>query len=247
MPRSPLRIANGIYLARYPYNDRFVGTRMPGEKYLKMDELGAVDILNIDGTERVEGYSALGPESGGLVVSFGLDKVRAFAEIQERTQRDVLLIALSTSLVLLLTWLGAKRFIDRPLGQLVDAANQWRLGEYSRRVDIRDKSEIARVAGAFNSMADALERREHELSVAKEKAEEAAARITMIFESTTDSVIIVDRDWRISYLNGPALALITDSEELIGKNVSEALPEGIEFDFVEQLRKVSRRAAADLV
>ncbi len=230
---------NGIYLARYPHNDRFVGTRMPGEKYLKMDEPGAVDILNVDGTERVEGYSALGPESGGLVVSFGLDKARAFAEIQKHTRRDVFLIALSTSLVLLLTWIGARRFIDRPLGQLVDAANQWRLGEYSRRVDIPHKSEIARVAGAFNSMVDALERREHELSVAKEKAEEAAARITMIFESTTDSVIIVDRDWRISYLNGPALALITNSEELIGKNVSQALPDGTDVALVEQFRRVA--------
>jgi PAS domain S-box-containing protein len=230
---------DGICLARYPHNDRFVGTRMPGEKYLKTDELGAVAIVNVDGTERVEGYSALGPESGGLVVSFGLDKARAFAEIQERTRRGVFLIVLSTSLVLLLTWLGAKRFVDRPLGQLVDAANRWRLGEYSRRVNIQDRSEIARVAGAFNSMVDALERREHELSVAKERAEEAAARITMIFESTTDSVIIVDRDWRIGYLNGPALALITDSDELMGENVSRALPDGTDVTIVEQLRRVA--------
>jgi PAS domain S-box-containing protein len=230
---------NGIYLARYPHNDRFVGTRMPGEKYHKMNEPGAVDILNVDGTERIEGYSALEPESGGLIVSVGLDKARAFAELQERTRRGIFLIALSTSLVLLLTWLGAKRFIDRPLGQLVDAANQWRLGEYSRRVDIQDKSEIARVAGAFNSMAHALERREHELSVAKENAEEAAAQITMIFESTTDSVIIIDRDWRISYLNGPALSLVANSSELIGKDVSEVLPEGSEVEFLDQLRKVA--------
>jgi PAS domain S-box-containing protein len=229
---------NGIYLARYPYNDRFVGTKMPGEGYLKKDERGAVDIMDVDGVERVEGYSALGPESGGLIVSFGLDKAQVFAELQERTRRDVFLIALSTSLVLLLTWLGAKRFIDYPLGQLVDAANQWRLGEYSRRVDIRDKSEIARVAGAFNNMADALERREHELSVAKEKAEEAASQITMIFESTTDSVIIIDRDWRISFLNGPALALIANSQELIGKNVSQALPDGTDAEFSDKLRKV---------
>jgi PAS domain S-box-containing protein len=229
---------NGTYLARYPYNDRFVGTRMPGEKYLNMDERGTVDILNVDGTERVEGYSALGPEYGGLVVSFGLDKAQAFAEVQERTRRGVFLIALSTALVLLLTWLGAKRFIDRPLGQLVDAANEWRLGQYSRRVDIRDKSEIARVAGAFNSMADALERREHELSAAKERAEENAARITMIFESTTDSVIVVDLDWRISYLNGPALARIGVAHDLIGAKISEALPEEADVELLDQFRKV---------
>jgi PAS domain S-box-containing protein len=229
---------NGTSLARYPYNDGFAGTKMPGEKYLKMNERGAIDILNIDGTERVGGYSVLAPASGGLAVSFGLDKAQAFAEVRERTWRGVFLIALSAALVLLLTWLGAKRFIDRPLSQLVDAADQFRLGQYSRRVDIRDNSEIAQVADTFNSMADALKRREHELSGAKENAEEAAARITMIFESTTDGVIIVDRDRRISYLNGPALALIASSQELIGRSVSEAMPEGIHDELLNQFRTV---------
>src|SRR5258708_33447371 len=46
---------NGTYLARYPHNERFVGTKMPGDKYLKMDERGAVDTLNVDGVERIEG------------------------------------------------------------------------------------------------------------------------------------------------------------------------------------------------
>jgi PAS domain S-box-containing protein len=220
---------NGTYLARYPHNDRFIGTKMPGDKYLKMDDRGAVDILDIDGVERIEGYSALRADSGALVVSFGLNKAQAFAEIQNHTQRDILLIALSTSLVLVLTSLGARLFIHRPLGQLVDAANQWRLGEFARRVDIQGNSEFARVANAFNTMADALEHREHELSEAKEKAEEAAARITMIFESTTDGVLIVDLNWRIDYVNGPALAQLAEDRDVIGMTLSEAFPHDTEI------------------
>jgi signal transduction histidine kinase len=228
---------NGTYLARYPHNDRFVGTKMPGDKYLKMDDRGAVDILNVDGVERIEGYSTLRAVSGGLVVSFGLDKARAFTEIQHRTQRGIILIALSTSLVLILTWLGARRFIHRPLGQLVDAANQWRLGHYARRVDIADKSEIAQVADAFNSMADALEHREHQLSEAKEKAEEAAARITTIFESTTDSVAIVDRDWRVSYLNERARTQIAEGRDPIGAKLWEAFQDAADTEIFTQLRE----------
>jgi PAS domain S-box-containing protein len=220
---------NGTYLARYPHNDRFIGTKMPGDKYLKMDDRGAVDILDIDGVERIEGYSALRADSGALVVSFGLNKAQAFAEIQNHTQRDILLIALSTSLVLVLTSLGARLFIHRPLGQLVDAANQWRLGEFARRVDIQGNSEFARVANAFNTMADALEHREHELSEAKEKAEEAAARITMIFESTTDGVLIVDLNWRIDYVNGPASAQLAEDRDVIGMTLSEAFPHDTEI------------------
>jgi signal transduction histidine kinase/HAMP domain-containing protein len=229
---------NGTYLARYPDNSRLVGKKMRGDKYLNLDQRGAVDILDINGVERIVGYSSLDAESGGLFVGYSVDKAQAFAEIQDRTRRDIFLIVLSTSLVLVLTSLGARRFIHRPLGELVGAANQWRLGEYSRRLDIRDKSEIARVADAFNTMADALEHREHELSEAKEKAEDAAARITMIFESTTDSVIIVDRDWRISYLNGPAWAQIAEGRELIGMDLQEAFLDTAGTEIISRFREV---------
>jgi signal transduction histidine kinase len=211
---------------------------MPGDKYQKMDERGAVDILDIDGEARIEGYSALPADSGGLVISVGLNKAQAFAEIQHRTQRDILVIILSASLVLLLTSLGARRFIHRPLGQLVDAANQWRLGNFTPRVNIRQQSELSRVADAFNTMADALEHREHELYEAKEKAEEAAARITKIFESTTEGVFIIDRNWRVSYLNEPARMQIGEGRNVIGMEPSEAFPDTTIADVFGRLRKV---------
>ena len=230
---------NGTYLARYPDNGEFVGTmllpagkeRQPGDEY-------TADLVDVDGVERIVGFSALGPDSGGLRVSFGLDKTRAFAEIQRRTRHDVLLITLSAVIVLVLTLLGARQFIDRPLGLLVDAANQWRLGDYARRVNIRDRSEIAGVADAFNTMADALERRERELSDAKERAEEAAARLTMVFESTADSVLIIDRDWRISFFNKRAWTQIAEGRELIGMNLREALLDDPDTEVLSQLREV---------
>src|SRR6202022_4667733 len=225
---------NGTYLVRYPHNDRFVGTKIPGDKYLKMDDRGAVDIPDVDGVERIEGFSSLGSDSGGLLVSFGLDKAQVFTEIQRHTQRGIFLIVLSTSLVLVLTSLGARRFIHRPLGQLVDAANQWRLGEFALSVDIRGKSEFARVANAFNTMADALEHREHELSEAKEKAEEAAARITMVFESTTDSVVVIDRDWRISYLNARAAAQTAEGRHPVGVGLRDLPPDNVDLEIFSQ-------------
>ena len=228
---------NGTYLARYPDNSRLVGKKMRGDKYLNLDQRGAVDILDINGVERIVGYSTLGADSGGLFVGYSVDKAQAFAGIQHRTRRDIFLIVLSTSLVLVLTSLGARRFIHRPLGQLVDAANQWRLGEYSRRLEIRDKSEIARVADAFNTMADALEHRERELSEAKERAEDAAARIAMIFESTTDSVITVDRDFRISFFNQQAWAQIAERRNLTGMDLEEAFLDAAGTEIISRFRE----------
>ncbi|MEH2510939.1 PAS domain S-box-containing protein [Nitrobacteraceae bacterium AZCC 1564] len=226
---------NGTFLARYPDNAQFVG-RKAAEKDLSVGHRRAADIVDVDGVRRIVGYSALGDASGGLLISFGLDKAQAFAEIQRRTQRGIFLIGLSTALTLVLISLGARRFIHRSLGQLIEAANRWRIGEFSRRVEIRGRGELVGVAEAFNTMADALEHREQELSEAKERAEEAAARITMIFESTTDSVVIVDPSGRISYLNGPAWKLI-ENRNLIGMTLLDVLPEGADTEVMSQLRE----------
>jgi signal transduction histidine kinase len=220
---------DGTYLARYPDGDRFAGRKMPGDQYLRMRHSGTATAIDVDRAERIVGFFPLPADSGGLLVTFGLDKAQAFGEIQRGTQRGILLIALSASLALVLTWLGARRFINGPVAQLVDAANQWRLGDYSRRVHIRDKcSEITRVADAFNSMANALAQRERELCDAKVKAEEAAARITTIFESTTDCVLIIDRDWRINYVNDRAKVQLCEERDLVGMDFWVAFPDALD-------------------
>jgi signal transduction histidine kinase len=241
-PGASLAITDrdGTYLARYPDNDRFVGRKIPNDEYWGVDHPGTADAIDVDGVERIVGYSTLEGDSGALLASVGLDKTRAFTEIQRGTQRGIFLIVLGTSLALILTWLGARRFIHRPLGQLVEAANQWRLGAYARRVSIHKKhSEIARVGDALNTMAGALEDRERELRVAKEKAEEAAARITTVFENTTDSVFIVDRDWRVSYLNERAKLRVAGGRDLIGMDLWAVFPEAVESEVYRRYRAAS--------
>ncbi|WP_024518697.1 ATP-binding protein [Bradyrhizobium sp. Tv2a-2] len=231
-----IRDRKGTYLVRHPDNGRFVGRKIPGDRSFDPDHSGTIDTLDVDGVQRIVGYSVLKAGDGGLIVTIGLDKSEAFGAIRRRTRSGILLIVLSTSVVLALTWLGARRFIQHPLRQLVEAANQWRLGDYACRADIRDKrSEITRVGEAFNGMADALADREYELhdakekaEAAKEKAEQAAARITTIFECMTDCVVIVDPSWRITYLNERARARLSGEDDLIGKNLCETFPDAID-------------------
>ncbi len=157
---------NGICLARYPDNGLCVGKKSPAGRDPILYHGTVADMAGIDGVERIIGFSAVGQD---LLVSFGLGKAQRFAKIEHRTQRDVLFIVMNALIVLILTAWGAQRFIQRPFAQLVDAANRWRLGDFGRRVDFRGSSEIARVAGAFNAMADALRHRERELSEAREQ------------------------------------------------------------------------------
>src|SRR5262249_38082767 len=135
---------NGICLARYPDNSKFVGRKLlPAGKGPTLYNGTVADIADVDGARRIVGFSTAGND---LLVSFGLDRAQTFAQIEDRTRRDALIIVLSALIVLTLTAWGAQRFIQRPFAQLVDAANRWRLGEFGRRVDIPGNSEIARVA-----------------------------------------------------------------------------------------------------
>ena len=52
-------------------------------------------------------------------------------------------------------------------------------------------------------------------------------RIREILECTTDCVAHLDRKWNYTYLNSPALELISQGRELIGKNIWEEFPSGI--------------------
>jgi signal transduction histidine kinase len=238
---------NGTYLARYPDNEAFVGRKMPRDQHTYLDHPGTITTRDLDGVERIVGYSALETDAGQLLVTIGVDKALAFSAIQSRTRLGILLIVLSTSVVLALTWFGARRFIQYPLRQLADAANQWRFGDYARRVHIRDRqSEINRVAEAFNTMADALADREHELYDAKDKAEQAAARITTIFESTNDCVLIVDPSWNITYHNERAREQLAGGHDLVGLNLCETFPDAVNPDIAARVHEAvpNQRAAS---
>src|SRR5258708_13455044 len=86
-------------------------------------------------------------------------------------------------------------------------------------------------------MEDGVEHREQELSEAKEKGEEAAAWIMTIFERTGDRVVMIDRDWRVSYLNGRAWTQIAEGRDPIGAKLSEAFQDAADTEIFSQLRE----------
>jgi PAS domain S-box-containing protein len=58
-----------------------------------------------------------------------------------------------------------------------------------------------------------------------------------IFESTTDSVVIIDRNWRFSYLNRRASAQLAAGRDLIGTGLKEAFPDDAIAELFSQLRE----------
>jgi signal transduction histidine kinase/CheY-like chemotaxis protein len=156
----------GTILARYPASEQFVGTQIPGQSHAHMlsGGEGVGEAVGFDGITRTYSYSPLPGGPPGLTLSVGLDKAELLKGSEAANRRDVMVIAGSSILALLLAGIGARSFIGRPIRVLLDAAEHWRQGDLAARVPCPDaRSEFGRLGVAFNAMAAAIGAREHEL------------------------------------------------------------------------------------
>lgn len=55
----------------------------------------------------------------------------------------------------------------------------------------------------------------------------AAAQTAQVLDATTDSVICLDRDWRIVYMNGRAREMLSPRGEVMGTNLWESFPDAV--------------------
>jgi PAS domain S-box-containing protein len=89
----------------------------------------------------------------------------------------------------------------------------------------RDELEAMRAVALANasSVLAARQRAEEELIAAKEALRQANERMENMLESLTDGFCAVDRDWRITYINGRALDMVAPLNKsrggLLGRNL----------------------------
>ena len=100
-----------------------------------------------------------------------------------------------------------------------------------------DEGVILRVQGAFQDVT------EHKL--AEHKARVLADRLTDILGSITDALLTLDREWRFTFVNSEALRMLgRASDDLVGSNIWEELPELSGTDFQRGLRVAMQAGAS---
>lgn len=217
---------NGTILARYPDSARYAGTPIPARNrfLLEGNEIRVIPVSGLDGRPRLAAFSPVNAKPYGLMVAVGLDRDAAFATVTDGTRTGIVLIVGGLLLALTLTALLGTRLIRRPVLQLLNAAEHWRSGDLTARTGLRrDQGEFGRLATAFDGMAAALEAREIALRNA--------------LESTTDTVIVLDRDWRFTYLNNRAKATLAHGRDFVGQVIWNVFPEAAAGVFGDAYRK----------
>ncbi|MBV9772845.1 MAG: PAS domain-containing protein, partial [Gemmatimonadetes bacterium] len=117
----------------------------------------------------------------------------------------------------------------------IDGEYRWFWGQA-----MPQRSEDGAIVGWFGTLTDISDRKrldeERERHLARER--EAREQVTTILESITDAFFAVDRDWRFTYVNHEAEALLRrPREELLGRGLWEEFPESIGATFEREYRR----------
>jgi diguanylate cyclase (GGDEF)-like protein/PAS domain S-box-containing protein len=94
----------------------------------------------------------------------------------------------------------------------------------------------ARLLSIWHDVTEVRQAREA-AEQARREAEAAATRLSSVLESTMDSVVVLDRDWRVTYLNGNAERAMRDRNPRIGLSLWEIFPDEAEGIFARNYRR----------
>jgi two-component sensor histidine kinase len=166
-PGATVTVADrqGLILARMPQPQDYIGTVMaaPIRALVQATDPGVVEVPGPAGTRQILGYVPVGAGAPGLYVSAGFPTGPALYQVNQATQRAVLLVLAGLLSALAAAWLFGRIYLSRPVDQLLDTMRRWTAGDHAARSHSEDRGEIGRLAAGFNALADAVAMREQEL------------------------------------------------------------------------------------
>jgi len=133
-------------------------------------------------------------------------------------------IGLGGSLVLiaLYTFYIAQRIVQ-PVRRVAAATARFAAGNLSERVSATRDDEIGELKRNFNTMAEAIQHEQHELSRQKQDLERLASLLRSVLDSTVDGIVLTDLDGNIQIANRPLRRFAVDLGFRGGTNVLDQL------------------------
>src|SRR5712691_7575211 len=173
----------GTIVVRFPENDLVRRGRPVPDEFrprIYAAEPGVVHTRGLDGNMRVVGYVPIAASENSVYVSVGRDWDAAFADLNRSVRRAALIITAGFAFSLLLAWAWSEYGIRRPINELLGAVESWRGGRYARVGRERSRSELGRLARAFDELAQSLSARERELVESEERLKDRERYLSFV-------------------------------------------------------------------
>ncbi len=138
-------------------------------------------------------------------------------ELVYQVRRLVLLAVIIAVGVSLLVALGMSRRIAEPLESMRGLVAEMADGDFSKRLALRDPSEVAELAQSFNSLADSLQSTLGEL-------QHEQARLRGILASVAEGIMAVDSEGHVTLINPQAADLLNVNQQAVCGAMVQTLP-----------------------
>jgi PAS domain S-box-containing protein len=208
---------SGNVLARHPHPEKWVGKSLVGTplfKWTSAEKQGVIELPGVDGISRLHAVTCITEgQSPSLFVSVGIPLETSFARANQQLLRNCIVLAVVTMCLIGAAWLYARQFFLRPVNALVAAANRITTGDLTTRTNLVGGSgELGALAGAFDTMAETLERRQSEVERAKNEITEANAKFRTLVEQSLVGIYVI-QDGKFAYVNPKMSEIFGFTEE----------------------------------
>ncbi|HMD14570.1 MAG TPA: PAS domain S-box protein, partial [Bacteroidota bacterium] len=219
--------SSGTVIARYPDPEKWIGKSMPESGIIKTiltQGEGTVEGRGLAGNKRIFSFTHVRGTNKGIYVCLGISSDMAFAKVNRKLLRDIILLILTGFAASLIAWFGSDLFIMHRMRGLAAATDELANGNLGVRAAISSRNdEIDQFAMSFNKMASALEKHSTEQKIAEEKLKISYKQLEDIIEFLPDATLIVDKNRNVVAWNR-AIEEMTGIQkaDIIGKHYSKS-------------------------
>jgi PAS domain S-box-containing protein len=164
-----------------------------------------------DGMQRLYAYAPSGVVgSQGFLAIVSLDKARVAGTSLEALRRELLGLGFTLLLGIAGAWWVGGRVIVRPAEEIVGAVQRLEGGALDVRIPMQDRlqrGEFARIAAAFNLMAESLQLRQQDRDAELVRSRSAYSVLDLVLNSMQDALIAVNAGGQFLMFNRAATRL----------------------------------------